>query len=802
MRIKSHCLPILLALGLGLASHLPPAHSQQPDDKANAAPAGTPAAASIVGKQKNLVIIEGAPLVLLWARGLTDVEEVEAYAETGLNTLYIRIAQTDEESLAKADELISEGEDSDILSLAGLDARAAQRDENGQLAVAAQSHSPAYQQRVHAFVSAAVSALKSRPGLAGWIIEGLSPELLVYSDADFQAWLESGYQSIDNLNQSWGSDFTDFSQIGQNTPARVDAERPGQLGRAAIDLGLYRYWLYRDLLDLWANEILRADAQHLVILGGQGDFRSLTVPSDLYQGIVAQAAQPKRAASGAFEGIEAIDMARRANTFLAFGFADAQSLSNANLYDWAGESLLHGAAGIGFDGWSKIKSDKGLQDAIGRLRKLAIGSDLFPRTPQAATAFLYEPLAGGSAYGFLPQPASEEPGALFRAFARGTRFGPVDYLTEDMLRNADLSRYGVIFAPVAFALSSDSEQALIAYVNGGGVLVGDWGIGAYASGTLNYLPESLANLFGTGYIFALTRTPLDLAVFSPDPLFPSLPFEAITSGQRVGGAFSGLVGDVKVMGEARRFMTRYAFGTYAPSILINDRGSGHAVFASAPLWENWQRGDDLFEEFHGDLISRRALVAVSGGSGLFTPEDVVLFDDGAVGLFRTEASPFPTQVAAAGEAERLFDVRSGFQVLGADRPAFLFGAAGPNIAVPTSLKVDDVGGPSFFKLKEYGPTAIVLEFHGPGASFSFEDGEMRASGGNLFGLGLFITSQSNGYIISAGSRHKVTFTEADSGREIGSPEVTASSSTLSVAISAKSLLVRIEPAAKSAETEK
>ncbi|NIM06422.1 MAG: hypothetical protein GTO55_08480 [Armatimonadetes bacterium] len=756
----------------------------------------SPAEPVVVEKRGNLVFADGAPLLLMWARGLTDMEEVEAYAEAGLNVLHIEISWADEESLAAADELMAAGEDLYLGSLVGLDASAAELDENDEFTIAAHPRSSVYQNQVRSFVSATVSALRDRPGLFGWIVEGLSPEIVPYSDADFQRWLREVYEDIKNLNEAWSSRFSNFSEISQDSPAEVDAFLEGQFGRATIDLGLYRYWLYRELLDLWASEIAAADANHLIILGDQVDFRSLTVPSDSYDGMISLAAEPAPAAGGGFIGIEAIDMARRGNHFLAFGFADAAEVSAATLYDWAGECLLHGATGIGLDGWASIRNDAGLQNALVRLNDLAVGLDLFPRTPQVEAAFLYEPFTGGEDYGFCDFPPSAEPGILFQTFGRGTRFGLMDYLTADMLTDINLNRYGVIFAPRALTISPLSQQALIEYVSGGGILVADWGIGLYESRTLNLLPEALADLFGPRYIAPIYSNPFDLVVMESDPLFPSMPEQAMTSGRREGGAFSGLIGDVWTMGDVKEFMTRHEFGARSPSILINNFGAGHAIFASAPLWENWQSGDALFDEFHGDLIGRRRPVTIMGGEGLFTPAEAVLFDDGAVGLFQPATSRLFSQVLSRGDGSTLFQVDSGLQLAGGSQPYLIFGGAGMNIAVPLPIRVLVEEGRPFLQVQEYGSEAIVLEIHGPQASLVSRDGVPAAEGGGEFSLTLLIRSDSQGYGFSGGSSHLVSFVNlSDEEEEIPSVEVEASADgVLEVTVFGTALEVTIEPA--------
>ncbi len=767
---------------------------------AEAAPAEKKPPASVqVKKSENLALVGGRPRALLWAEGLKEKEEVKDYAKAGLNVLYVGVAASNKDALSAAEDLLAAGEDHSLPALVGLDSRAAQLDKDGRPTIAVHPRSPAYQRGVRDFVSAVVPKLKGRPGVIGWIVEGLSPQALTYAPADFQWWLQANYQEVGRLNQSWGSEFTDFTQISPASPAQVDADRTGQLGRATLDLGMYYYSLYRDLLTLWAREIRRADAGHLVIVGGQGDFRSLAATPELYDGLVALGSKPRPAAEGGFEGIEAIDIARRANRFLAFGFAKTQEVSGASLYEWAGQCFVHGAAGLGLQGWERIKGDEGLRSALKRLNDLVVKAGAFPRTPRAETALLYEPLSGGPEYGFLPQAASAEPGALFRAFARGTRFGAVDYLTEDMLARTELSRYGVIFAPLAFSVSAPSQQALSGYVNGGGVLLADWGIGAYESGSLNYLPQPLADLFGVGYIFARTRTPLDIAVISPDALFPSLPFEAITTGKRVGAAFTGLVGDVRVVEGGKRFMTRYAFGEHAPSIILNTVGGGRAIFASAPLWENWQRGDGLFDEFHGDLIGRRRAVWAAGAGGLFADADVTLYSDGTVGLFRG-ASGIPTEVQVDGDASQVFLVRSGAQVVGSARPTLLFTGAGANLAAALPMTVSGARGLSYLQVKEYGPERVALEIHGPRAVVSSTAAGAKVQGGMEFSMSITLRSEARGYTFPAKSRHKVVIREVTDKEKIPGKEVAASeSAALTVSVKGKAVEVIIEPAGKAVE---
>jgi len=791
---------ILLVLAALLFLCTGPARAQSPATSAEDITTATPVASDRpprpvnVRAQNNLILVDDQPLTLLWARGLASSEEVQAYFEAGFNVIYAAVSSPAAAELAKAEEIMIAGEDRALPALVGLNSRAAVLDENGQLTTAIDPHSADYQQSVRDFVGAVMPRFTDRPGLLGWIVEDLSPTQLHTTEQDFRQWLMARFQNIDNLNQYWQSSFTNFNEIGFASPAQVDAQQVAGLGRANIDLGIYYFSLYYDLLDLWAGELNRADAKHLIILGGQPDFRSLAAAPGSYNGIITQAFTPQAAPEGGFVGIEAIDMARRANRFASFAFANAQALSPAAFFDWAGQALVHGAAGLGLDNWPAIKNNAALQEAVKHLRQLTISAGAFPHTPQAEAAFLYMPLAGGDSYSFMPQPPSWEPGVLFSEFGRGTRFGQFDYLVENMLSGADLSRYKIIFAPLAFTLSSASQQALTNYVNNGGLLVADWGIGVHESGTLNYLPTALADLFGVSSIFAVNRTPLDILVNvdPPNPLFPSLPFQAQTTGRRLGGAFTGLVGDATITEKVTRFMTIYAWSAFAPSIFLNQVGAGTAVFASAPLWENWQRGDSLFAEFHGDLIGRQPSVATRG-SGLFSAEDVALYADGAVGLFRTSASSLPALVESKGDANMIYQVYYGLQLVGQSNPTFLFGGLGPNIALPTSLSVKDVVNEAVIGIREGKADKLVLEIHGAGPTFGFANDQLLASGGADFSLTLVIPSDEAGYSFASGSRHNVTIVNADTNKNISTSAVTAAGTTIELPITGQSVLVTIEP---------
>jgi hypothetical protein len=765
-----------LAVGVGMTA----LWAQESVDTTPVAPA---VSSFTVTRQDNYFVVNGKPLVLLWARGLADAQDIPAYRQTGLNALYVNAGNSDD-TLAAAANLLAAGAENELPTLVGLDTSVAANN------VTVNPHYGPYQQAVRAYVQAVVPQLAQQPGVIGWIVEAIPYDQISPSDADFRAWLQTQYNGIAALNDAWRSKYNDFVDINRDQCTQWDADQPGRVGRATIDRGLYYYWLNRDMMALWSNEIRRADSSRPVIIVPQNDYRALVTVPPSYAGVITTMYQPTPAAQGGFSGIEAIDMARRANYFVPMAYANlSQGVAPATLYDWASQALIHGASGFGFSSWETIKNSTDLQRTLKQLNTLAVRSRAFPRTPQAMTAFLYEPFAGGTAYGYLPQGASNEPGLLFRTFGRGTRFGPVDYLTEDMLSAVPLGNYGTIFMPIAYTVSNQSQQALAAYVNNGGAIVADWGLGAYETGTLNMVPDPLAKLFGIGFIYAVARTPMDIAVFSPDPLFPSLELQDLTSG-RNGGAFNGLLGDVKILDtNAKRLMTTMSYSTYVPSIVLNHVGSGAAIFASAPLWENWQHGDSLFDAFHGDLLNRKRNILIQGTDSLFVNADVARYTDGSIALFRTAGTP--TRVQFTGTTRNLYLMRGGYQQLGVANPLLVMGAPGINVLYPIPLTLQDMNDEVFVSVKNYSAQGITLEVRGAGVTFAAGASGVQAQGGKPFLATLVVPDDV--YPVAPNSKHTVKIRSLASNKPATTQTVTAAGDILNVKLTGTAIEVTIAP---------
>jgi hypothetical protein len=264
----------------------------------------------------------------------------------------------------------------------------------------------------------------------------------------------------------------------------------------------------------------------------------------------------------------------------------------------------------------------------------------FPQQPLARAAILYEPIAGGQMrngrglYGYLDGVTPGEPTTLFSALRDGTRYGQVDVLASTSLGEANLSQYGVIFAPMALYLKEEVQLALQAYVLQGGALVADSGVAMYqAGGQIASVPTIMQEMFGLRY------ADLSQPEAEPGTIQQGSPGEAGEAGQ-LGQA--GVVTPTRPEGlgaivdpQVRKFVDllqtwlgRKDVATYLGSefnarggmkFRVRDYGRGFAVYVPTFLYENWDRSDPRFADFHAVLLSRRADVEViaPGEDGIY-----------------------------------------------------------------------------------------------------------------------------------------------------------------------------------------
>src|SRR5690606_36997136 len=115
------------------------------------------------------------------------------------------------------------------------------------------------------------------------------------------------------------------------------------------------------------------------------------------------------------------------------------------------------------------------------------------------------------------------PDALIFQLRKGTCFGQFDYLAADDLAAVPLARYQTILLPSVLDLPEESQDALLRYVQAGGTVLADIGIGTVQANKDYFsLTPKLMQLFNVRNAPGLERVQLNLEVTEPFARFPSL----------------------------------------------------------------------------------------------------------------------------------------------------------------------------------------------------------------------------------------------------------------------------------------
>jgi hypothetical protein len=631
-------------------------------------------------------------------------------------------------------------------------------------------------------------SLAQSPAVIGWIVEAVDPGQVVYSDADFQAYVRDWYRDLDGVNQTWGSVLSQWQLVVPSTVLALDQAKPTGVGVASLDLARYQQAVYRDLLAVWATELRGRDRNRLLIAGKQSFYRALvSVPTD-YDGL-APALSPGVVENDLLaHNIHGVDIARRANTFIALPeFRVTGADPPDQVIGWGREAMLHGACGFGVTEWATVKGSTPLGEALKATLSQIRDQKLGPATPAARAAILYEPFAPGyvvrdeALYGYFRTLRSGEPADLFFGLRLGTRYGQFDYLTEDMLVRAPLDQYGVILAPQAYYLSPESQAALAGYVERGGALVADLGVGQHqAGGKADTLPPLLKSLFGVQAITELKEESANLAAWVSTAAFPSLIAGTATSGADRGRAFGGWVGHVVAEVDVAPLLSRTHRGEPQLAVLARQRGAGLAVYAPTRLWQYWLPGFDLFDEFHGDLVARRSAVQLLGSPRLVGESEVALYADGSVGLLDRTAGL--DRVAVASPAGVVYAAPEAIQALRGPAPGceIAFGGTGLLRATPIPVTIA-AEVPIAVQVSKYDATGIELQVTA--------DAPAR----------LRLTVAGGAYPIAAGSRHQLTVEQLDTRQAsqlLATADGSAAGTSVSFTLTAKSARLVLSPTAQ------
>ena len=475
---------------------------------------------------------------LLWTYGADDVGSLPYLKDLGLNTVMLELkGPTAAEDRQRALATIREAQGYGLQVIVGLPLTWPDP------YTTSLSNSP-YVQSVSNYVREVVPALKDEPGVIGWATGDSLERDLKLSDAEFRDYLLDKYGSFGQLRTAWGVEVPSMGAVTLEGTPKLDDELPFSVGMPSVDLADFQALKYREMMSFWADLVRNAGGDRGLLFTGRVTlYRSLPSVPDEYDVVVVSMPPRLLEPDWATHNVQAVEMARRAGRrsvipclrLFAPGEVENVALSQA-LPEWMMEAALHGAGGLSFEAPPEVLGHPTVQQQWRESLKWMAGQPAWHSRPRGAAATLYEPYADGftalevPVYGYIKGLSSREPTDLFHSFRQGTRYGSVDYLTLADLPQADLSRYGVIFAPMALNLPDEAQRRLEDYVQGGGVLVADIGAGFEQTGSWQALPPRLAGLFGVSGFQEMKSLTGNLTIQQPHPVLPSLPSGASTTG--------------------------------------------------------------------------------------------------------------------------------------------------------------------------------------------------------------------------------------------------------------------------------
>lgn len=722
--------------------------------------------------------------------GLDSSADLPAVTDLHLNTVYIQLQMDEVVNLQPVRDLIHQAQERQLKVIVELPT----------LLSANQRVSPydqGYCDSAREMISGFVSQLKDEAGVSAWATGSFLERRLSFSDQDFQQYLQRRYQGLDQLAAQWGTSYPTWPMITLQKARELEQEAPYKVGPAAIDVADYEADAYRRVMQIWLEAIRKIDPVRPVFTGAVALYRSVISVPDGYDVICVSMPPDVLESDLEAHNPQGLDMARRGGKFHVLpvfrvpGNADPGYDSGA-LAMWAKHGALHGAIGFALEDWERASGLYDIERRATDRRRFLINavrdaaSLAYDLTPQATVAVLYSPYASGfdvnrqPVYGYIVDYLVGEPSGMIEALALGTRYGLVDYLSVQDIQDRELDDYGCILVPACLSLPAPQAGQLEEYVNGGGALLADLGLGAYQTKSWTVLPPVLQEACGIVAMGELKERLGDLVAAQGLPALSPWPRSA-----RAGGTFSprstatasaterrtypvsGWSAEALLAGQASALATlTVRFNEDKQPVFAGvvgrQHGGGLALFATHPLWQYWPMTDGLSQVLHGHLMARRAKYQLvqrgllqgglyfSGGEqtvGIYNPgqrSELAQLWAYAAGshAFTDCASNF-----AAAPAEQ--GLKPGTGLLVADVPGRQF-----QELRRTNLVVQPYAEDATVQIREYAPERMVLDIAGAGAIVAPTNKGLELRGGDAVSVRMVL---SNGvYPVVPYSRHTVT----------------------------------------------
>ncbi len=738
------------------------------------------------------------PFVFVY--GLQGPGAPQKASALGCNTIYLDLPPDAPAQLAALRALIDEAGDAGLRVIVGLRTKL-----DGAHTLSATNTE--YREALRKWLEVVIGGLREAPGVVGWATDHYLERDLKPSSAGFRDFLVARHGSLQGINAFWGASYRSLGQINKASARALDDEQPFGVGRPSIDAAEYERCAFRDVMQLWADEIRRLDPDRLLFTGRVSLYRSLAAIPDAYDVVMPFMPPDVLEADELTHNVHGVEMARRGGRFEVLPWlrvpVPPSELYSANaLTSWIMEAGLRGAVGIGLDDWSRVSAYDDVLEVVRRQLAEALRQPaLFHEPPSPPAAVLYEPYAGGreffnrAVYGYMEGFAVPDFAALAYNYRRGTIFGGLDYLCLEDLGQVSLDNYSVIFAPLCLHLPAPAAAVLRRYVQSGGALMGDLGLGMYEAGSWDPAAGPLAPLFGIAQATDMDARVGNLSVGNLHRKLPSVTLGLRTSGafvpgqaQRLDGgtmsqrSFHGVAsemqgytfqgpscfvrlytGTIPLASMSRRFDKKGR--PLFLGLSANDAGLGLTVFGSYPIWSYWPPDDYAHAALHLDLIGRRAryrLLAPGLAAGQIelagSEQAVYLYNRGArtsVNVLAGQADDraYLGAVTTLSAAERdSSGRRTGLARLRLDLPA---GGLAQAAALP--LRVRPYQGQASVRVICYSAGLVSMQVGGNGSEL--RTGRSPGEAGPRFVGGeptmIRFTVESGAYPIAPRSRHQV-----------------------------------------------
>jgi len=174
-----------------------------------------------VSQQGNLLIIDGKPTALTFARGCTNPADVPAYHAQGFNTLLVRVDSPGTIAMESAQALLDAAEKEGLYSLVEL---ANGSWSEGDYACLSDKD---YLETAEYFLDTVVNGLQSYPHLLGWVIGTVEEGQLITNVPTIGAFMQQRYGTIGKLNAAWSTETENGQPFKSRIPSFGTLTEPG-----------------------------------------------------------------------------------------------------------------------------------------------------------------------------------------------------------------------------------------------------------------------------------------------------------------------------------------------------------------------------------------------------------------------------------------------------------------------------------------------------------------------------------------------------------------------------------------------